>query len=747
MLPGQKQFSLHHARMKMFRTAALGMLASVWLPGFAVGQTDPDTVAGFEIHGRLYSGSAPAPFDLGGGWAQGEAFLGVLDDDGNTVGAFNAQRQLDENWGNQGDAVDPTMFEGSSNKNDDLIGSGQNPWDWGGGGGGPRKNDLTNTYFHSRMDPDTGHLWVFIGAETRSTGGDSHVDFEFNQAGVEQVGTTSGQLIGNGPLGGRTLDDFIVSIDFQNGGGSPGTTFRAWNGNAFVEMPASGKVVSATNSSNIAHGSGGVWKHFAANGGTVEVLSALQLVEAGIDLTALGVAVDVCSTAATFTVKSRSSTSFTSTLKDFVLVEFSLVPPPEASATNDGPVCEVGGDVQLFAGPDGMSYSWTGPEGFASTAQNPVVSPAAAGEYCVTVTNTGGCSDDACTTVEVTALSEATATNDGPVCSGEDVQLSAGPDGQSYSWISPDGFSSDQQNPVVSPAIPDDYCVTVTDPLDCSQSACTTVVLNLNPDCFIEGPETVCNGSTCNVFGAGGTAFALSDSAFGSSPPVEFNWSISGDAEIRGPTNGSAVSVGANVGAANARAGAVNARGGAENAKAGAVNGDIIGSFTLFLTTTSAEGCTSDCSLTVGIEDCDESEITVCEGCSHGFWKQTQHFPDWTPPYDPIDLFDETGSEDLLFEDAFRVPKPRPGLITLGGPPGLTLQEVLRLGGGGLNSLGRETVAALLNAASPNVNYTLSVDAVITMFNDVFPGGDLEYSELQNIFEEFNHEGCPLGGS
>ena len=306
---------------------------------------------------------------------------------------------------------------------------------------------------------------------------------------------------------------------------------------------------------------------------------------------------------------------------------------------------------------------------------------------------------------------DASATNDGPACSGDDVQLSAGPDGQTYSWSGPDGFSSDDQSPVVSPAVPGDYCVNVTDPLDCSQSACTTVVVNLDPTCFIDGPSTVCNGSTCNLFGAGGAGFAFSLKAFGSSPPVLFNWSVNGDAEILGATDKSTVRV---------------------NSGIEALNGYTTGSFTLFLTTTSAEGCTSDCSLTVEIEDCEEGDITVCEGCSHGYWRQKQHFPNWTPPYDPSDLFAETGIGEILFEDAF---------------PGQTLGRVVRLGGGGLNALGRETVAALLNAASPDVNYALSVDTVITMFNDVFPGRDLAYSELQNIFEEFNHDGCPLGGS
>jgi hypothetical protein len=111
----------------------------------------------------------------------------------------------------------------------------------------------------------------------------------------------------------------------------------------------------------------------------------------------------------------------------------------------------------------------------------------------------------------------------------------------------------------------------------------------------------------------------------------------------------------------------------------------------------------------------------VGEGCTPGFWKAEQHFDSWTG-YLPTDLF-----LTVFGEDAF---------------PGLTLLDVLNLGGGGLNALGRAAVAALLNAASPDVDYDLTTAQVITAFNAVFPGGD--YETLKNRLDLLNNQGCPL---
>lgn len=111
------------------------------------------------------------------------------------------------------------------------------------------------------------------------------------------------------------------------------------------------------------------------------------------------------------------------------------------------------------------------------------------------------------------------------------------------------------------------------------------------------------------------------------------------------------------------------------------------------------------------------------EGCTPGFWKQAQHFDAWTDPYDPGDLFSDH------FENAF---------------PGKTLLQVLQQGGGGLNALGRHTVSALLNAASPGVDFAFTRAQVINGFNAVFPGTAAAYEALKNEFEAENERGCGL---
>jgi hypothetical protein len=117
--------------------------------------------------------------------------------------------------------------------------------------------------------------------------------------------------------------------------------------------------------------------------------------------------------------------------------------------------------------------------------------------------------------------------------------------------------------------------------------------------------------------------------------------------------------------------------------------------------------------------------VSTEEGCTPGYWRQEQHFDSWPAPYTPGTLFSD------VFEDAF---------------PGLTLLDVVDLGGGGLNALGRHTVAALLNGASPDVNYPFTDAEVIDLFNDVFPGSDEDYEALKDIFEAANEAGCPLNG-
>ena len=76
---------------------------------------------------------------------------------------------------------------------------------------------------------------------------------------------------------------------------------------------------------------------------------------------------------------------------------------PVATASSNSPVC-VGQTIQLYGGPGGMVYSWTGPNGFSSLMQNPTIANAATsntGTYNLTVTALNGCSDTTSTSVTV----------------------------------------------------------------------------------------------------------------------------------------------------------------------------------------------------------------------------------------------------------------------------------------------------------------------------------------------------------
>jgi hypothetical protein len=72
--------------------------------------------------------------------------------------------------------------------------------------------------------------------------------------------------------------------------------------------------------------------------------------------------------------------------------------------------------------------------------------------------------------------------------------------------------------------------------------------------------------------------------------------------------------------------------------------------------------------------------------------------------------------------------------------PGKSLVQILGLGGGGLNALGRHAVAGVLSANS--VSYGMSGAGVIAAFNAAFASGD--YEPLKNRLDALNNQGCSL---
>ena len=111
--------------------------------------------------------------------------------------------------------------------------------------------------------------------------------------------------------------------------------------------------------------------------------------------------------------------------------------------------------------------------------------------------------------------------------------------------------------------------------------------------------------------------------------------------------------------------------------------------------------------------------VAEFEGCTPGYWKQPHHFGSWVN-YTPGDSY----------------------AAIFGVPYDVTLLEALQGRGGGEIALGRHAVAALLNAASPEVIYAYTEAEIIALVQDAYATGD--FKTAKNLLEEENEKGCPL---
>ncbi len=194
-------------------------------------------------------------------------------------------------------------------------------------------------------------------------------------------------------------------------------------------------------------------------------------------------------------------------------VELSVSYPPAATATHDQSTACTGSTLKLFGSGVG-TYLWTGPAGFSSTLQNPVipnVTPANSGTYTLVVTAPGGCSATATTTVNVVAPPSLTAwADDYDVCEFSTVYLHA-TGAKTYEWDGPWGYYSTFQNPVLN-YIPSymtgTYSVTGTGTTGCTTTSSfdVRVYLDINGTATAT-PNPVPFGETVQLVATGGTSY------------------------------------------------------------------------------------------------------------------------------------------------------------------------------------------------------------------------------------------------
>ncbi len=220
----------------------------------------------------------------------------------------------------------------------------------------------------------------------------------------------------------------------------------------------------------------------------------------------------------TFTATSSTGCSATSYSSSVSI----STPETVIASASPNPVC-VGGNITLNGSHiSGATYSWSGPEMYSASVQNPsafTTDGGSGGIYTLTVV-TGPCTIIATTTVTVSTPATGILANLGsnPVCIGSNLTLNAIATGATaYSWSGPEMYASSMQNP--TPFAMDGgsggvYTLTVWSGA-CSSTAYTPSVIISTPATGVTAsasPIPVCSGSNLTLSGSasGATSFSWS---------------------------------------------------------------------------------------------------------------------------------------------------------------------------------------------------------------------------------------------
>jgi gliding motility-associated-like protein len=196
-------------------------------------------------------------------------------------------------------------------------------------------------------------------------------------------------------------------------------------------------------------------------------------------------------TTTTYTVLSTTTLGCVGTGTGSILVS----PQPTANPISNSPVCQ-GSQLSFSVGTQ-STYTWTGPNGFTSNLQNPIINPTTlldSGNYTVGITAPGGCTTQAVTSVTIIPSPTVTSTS-GTVCLGFGTTLNSF-GANSYTW-QPGNING--SSTTFTPLSTTVYTVFGTSNNGCISQSTSTILVNLPPINTPTNNSPLCVGSTINL--------------------------------------------------------------------------------------------------------------------------------------------------------------------------------------------------------------------------------------------------------
>jgi gliding motility-associated-like protein len=180
---------------------------------------------------------------------------------------------------------------------------------------------------------------------------------------------------------------------------------------------------------------------------------------------------------------------------------------PQAAAVNTGTYC-AGDAIQLNGSSDipADSWQWSGPNGYASSAEDPA-DATDAGLYILVVAANGCSSQPAMTTVQINAVPDAAAAYNTPFCTCSPLLLygsSTTPGALTWSWAGPNGYTSSSEDP--TDATEAGYYTLFVSQNGCTSPGAAVNVFAESPSVNASNDGPYCEGDEIQLSGSTGAA-------------------------------------------------------------------------------------------------------------------------------------------------------------------------------------------------------------------------------------------------
>lgn len=352
-------------RRRRVVAASAGLISAIALSMYAAPSIAVHDTSSFELDGNATNDAAP-----GDDWDN--VCHQVLGSDcstsSNTSGATAADWVAEPNH-------NASIFTGGGSKDPQDI----NQWAWKDGAGGlPDKDNLLHS-MAARYNTSEGDV-LFFGSDRLDNSGDAQQGFWFFQNSIALGSNSVGG--GTGFTGVHRTGDLLVISDFSNGGTTSTISVYSWDPSCKKAGGSCGdanlRTLATSTNANCASATAGDSFCGIVNPGTITMPWSFtdksgtpnnqalngEFYEGGVNLTKLGLA-DRCF--ASVASETRSSTSTTATLKDFVLGGFGRCGSSVTTQESTGGSASIGsGSVSVS---DSGTVAVTGINTWAGTLQ------------------------------------------------------------------------------------------------------------------------------------------------------------------------------------------------------------------------------------------------------------------------------------------------------------------------------------------------------------------------------------------